>query len=82
VLRTNWDDQTEVIHDGLRDRRISAYKRRSSPRVVARRGRPPTTSARDLQLLSLWLFTEQGYEETAIDQIASAAGVQRRTFFN
>jgi TetR/AcrR family transcriptional regulator, regulator of mycofactocin system len=50
--------------------------------VVARRGRPPTTSARDLQLLSLRLFTERGYEETTIEQTASAAGVHRRTFFN
>lgn len=46
-----------------------------------RRGRPPGTSARSLELVSLRLFAEQGYEETTVDQIALAAGVSRRTFF-
>ncbi|MCU1659209.1 MAG: putative transcriptional regulator [Pseudonocardiales bacterium] len=49
---------------------------------AARRGRPPVTSARQLELISLRLFTEQGFEETTIEQIACAAGVNRRTFFN
>ena len=49
---------------------------------TARRGRPPVTSARELELICLRLFTEQGYEETTIDHIAAAAGVNRRTFFN
>jgi TetR/AcrR family transcriptional regulator, regulator of mycofactocin system len=48
---------------------------------VARRGRPPGTSARALELIALRLFTEQGYEETTVGQIAAAAGVSRRTFF-
>lgn len=47
----------------------------------ARRGRPRGTSARTLELIALRLFTEQGFEETTIDQIAEAAGVSRRTFF-
>lgn len=46
-----------------------------------RRGRPRGTSARALELIALRLFTEQGYEETTVDQIATAAGVSRRTFF-
>src|SRR5688572_21553748 len=46
-----------------------------------RRGRPPGTSARALELIALRLFTEQGFDETTVDQIASAAGVSRRTFF-
>jgi TetR/AcrR family transcriptional regulator, regulator of mycofactocin system len=46
-----------------------------------RRGRPRGTSARALELIALRLFTEQGFEETTVDQIASAAGVSRRTFF-
>ena len=47
----------------------------------ARRGRPPGTSARALELIALELFAEQGFEETTVDQIAAAAGVSRRTFF-
>lgn len=46
-----------------------------------RRGRPRGTSARALELIALRLFTEQGFEETTVDQIATAAGVSRRTFF-
>jgi TetR/AcrR family transcriptional regulator, regulator of mycofactocin system len=45
------------------------------------RGRPRGTSARALELIALRLFTEQGFEETTVDQIAAAAGVSRRTFF-
>ncbi len=45
------------------------------------RGRPRGTSARALELIALRLFTEQGFEATTVDQIASAAGVSRRTFF-
>lgn len=47
----------------------------------ARRGRPPGTSARALELIALELFSAQGFEETTIDQIAAAAGVSKRTFF-
>ena len=46
-----------------------------------RRGRPRGTSARQLELISLRLFTESGFEETTVEQIAAAAGVSRRTFF-
>ncbi|HEY2128646.1 MAG TPA: mycofactocin system transcriptional regulator [Streptosporangiaceae bacterium] len=51
------------------------------PGAVARRGRPPRTSARELELIALRLFTEQGFEETTVDQIAAGAGVSRRAFF-
>jgi mycofactocin system transcriptional regulator len=47
----------------------------------ARRGRPPGTSARELELVALRLFTEQGFEDTTVDDIAAGAGVSRRTFF-
>jgi mycofactocin system transcriptional regulator len=48
---------------------------------AARRGRPRGTSARELELIALRLFTEQGFDETTVDQIAAAARVSRRTFF-
>src|SRR3569833_4690305 len=50
-------------------------------RPANRRGRPPGTSARELDLAALRLFTEQGFHEPTVDQIAEAAGVSRRTFF-
>lgn len=48
---------------------------------AVRRGRPPGTSARELELVALALFAAQGFEETTVEQIAAAAGVSRRTFF-
>ena len=48
---------------------------------MSRRGRPPITSRRELELIALRLFSEQGFDDTTIDQIAAEAGVSRRTFF-
>jgi mycofactocin system transcriptional regulator len=53
----------------------------ASPDSAARRGRPPGTSRRTLELIALRLFAEQGFDETPIEQIAAEAGVSRRTFF-
>jgi TetR/AcrR family transcriptional regulator, regulator of mycofactocin system len=53
----------------------------SSAAPARRRGRPRGTSARALELIALRLFTDQGFEQTTVDQIATAAGVSRRTFF-
>ena len=47
----------------------------------ARRGRPPGTSRRELELIALRLFTDHGFEHTTIEQIAAEAGVSKRTFF-
>ncbi len=47
----------------------------------ARRGRPPGTSRRELELIALRLFTKQGFDNTTIEQIAAEAGVSKRTFF-
>jgi TetR/AcrR family transcriptional regulator, regulator of mycofactocin system len=46
-----------------------------------RRGRPPTTSRRELQLIALRMFTERGFDTTTIEQIAAEACVSERTFF-
>jgi mycofactocin system transcriptional regulator len=46
-----------------------------------RRGRPPGTSRRELELIALRLFTDQGFDATTIEQIAAEAGVSKRTFF-
>jgi mycofactocin system transcriptional regulator len=46
-----------------------------------RQGRPRSTSRRQLELVALRLFADQGFEETTVDQVAAAAGVSRRTFF-
>ncbi len=46
-----------------------------------RRGRPRGTSARDLELVAMRLFTEQGFDETTVDDIVAGVGVSRRTFF-
>ena len=45
--------------------------------AAGRRARAP----RELELIALRLFAEQGFDETTVDQIAAAAGVSRRTFF-
>jgi mycofactocin system transcriptional regulator len=51
------------------------------PAERPRRGRPSGTSARELELIALRLFTDQGFDETTVEQIANTAGVSRRTFF-
>ena len=50
-------------------------------RAAARRGRPPSTSRRELRLIALRLFAERGFDSTTIEQIAAEAGVSERTFF-
>lgn len=52
--------------------------------TTPRRGRSAESRAeirRDLVVAAVALFTERGYDETTIDDIATAAGVGRRTFF-
>lgn len=49
--------------------------------AAARRGRPPSTSRRELRLVALRLFAERGFDNTTIEQVAAEAGVSERTFF-
>lgn len=50
--------------------------------MTARRaGRPPATTAADLERVALDLFTRRGFDETTVEDIAAAAGISRRTFF-
>ena len=44
-------------------------------------GRPPATTHAELTQIGIQLFTENGYDETSVDDIAAAAGIARRTFF-
>ncbi len=53
----------------------------SAEPAAPRRGRPRGTSARELELISLRLFSSDGFEETTVEHIAAEAGVSRRTFF-
>ncbi len=48
---------------------------------AGRAGRRPSTSADRIGAVGIELFTEHGFEETSVDEIAETAGIARRTFF-
>jgi TetR/AcrR family transcriptional regulator, regulator of mycofactocin system len=58
-----------------------AADRGGTDQANARRGRPPSTSRRELRLIALRLFAERGFENTTIEQVTAEAGVSERTFF-
>jgi mycofactocin system transcriptional regulator len=45
------------------------------------RGRPPSTTHESVAHVALGLFARNGFEETTVDDIATALGVGRRTVF-
>ena len=45
------------------------------------RGRPPSTSRASVDRVALEMFATRGFEETTVDDIATALGVGRRTVF-
>jgi mycofactocin system transcriptional regulator len=49
----------------------------ASPRA----GRPPSTSAGRLEQIAFDLFTQHGFDETTLEDVAAAAGISKRTFF-
>ncbi|MEJ3652362.1 mycofactocin system transcriptional regulator [Actinomycetes bacterium KLBMP 9759] len=46
-----------------------------------RAGRRPVTSRSEIEHIALDLFTERGFDTTTVDDIATAAGIGRRTVF-
>ena len=46
-----------------------------------RGGRPAITSAHELAAVAQRLFVAHGFDETSVEDIATAAGISRRTFF-
>lgn len=44
-------------------------------------GRRPATTKDRISQVGIELFTERGFDETSIDEIAEGAGIARRTFF-
>jgi TetR/AcrR family transcriptional regulator, regulator of mycofactocin system len=68
-----------VGDNNLREVRLSEHG--AAEPALARRGRPPSTSRRELRLIALRLFASRGFDNTTIEQVAAEAGVSERTFF-
>ncbi len=51
------------------------------PTVARRGGRPPVTTHAELANIALQLFSERGFDEVTVDDVAAAAGISRRTLF-
>lgn len=46
-----------------------------------RRGRPPASTAEAIERTATALLIERGYEEVSVEEMATAAGISRATFF-
>ena len=44
-------------------------------------GRPPATTRAQIERAAFALFADRGFDDTTVDDIATAAGIGRRTFF-
>jgi mycofactocin system transcriptional regulator len=51
------------------------------PNSTPSRGRPPSTSRREVERVALELFARNGFETTTMSDVAAALGVGRRTLF-
>lgn len=60
---------------------MAARLSESSGKPPVRRGRRPSTSPRELEKVAFELFARKSFEATTVDEIATAAGIGRRTFF-
>lgn len=69
VMQVTWPREDGLIEQSEADQ------------AGARRGRPRSTSRRELRLIALRLFASRGFDNTTIEQIAVEAGVSERTFF-
>lgn len=52
-----------------------------SRKPAGRAGRRPSTSAAEISAIGIALFSDRGFEETSVEEVAEAAGIARRTFF-
>ncbi|MBF6278400.1 MULTISPECIES: mycofactocin system transcriptional regulator [Nocardia] len=50
-------------------------------KTANRRGRRPSTSATELEKVAFALFEQHGFEATTVEDIATTAGITKRTFF-
>lgn len=53
----------------------------SGGRAAATPGRRPITTRDEISTIAIDMFTESGFENTSVDDIADAAGIARRTLF-
>jgi mycofactocin system transcriptional regulator len=60
---------------------LAEISARQQAKHGSRVGRRPVTSRAELERIALELFAINGFEETSVDDIATAAGVGRRTVF-
>ncbi|WP_070377793.1 mycofactocin system transcriptional regulator [Rhodococcus sp. WMMA185] len=54
---------------------------RSRRKPSSRIGRRPATTQDRISTVGIELFTQQGFDETSVDQVAQACGIARRTLF-
>jgi TetR/AcrR family transcriptional regulator, regulator of mycofactocin system len=70
-----------VPYRGKGEPAISSELDAGRPPIAPGRGRPPATDPQSVERTALQLFSQRGFEETTVDDIASALGVGRRTVF-